>query len=205
MYIPKSQIKENQYTSGKEFTLSTTGKVYIGSYYSTSKGEFFTGKNTNDTPNIKLNKIVDSNNPYNIPTIEIANQVESYYLTDPSYAKAKKLPKNRTPGRIPIQSLPTPTEKNIKDGFLYRYFVKKGNESKFIEISELEYNKFKNQDNSVLWQLYTPIKIQWDIQGDREQVYNGNKTVVSLTEQRQSVPGFTLFFRGKFDKFWIGK
>ncbi len=53
--------------------------------------------------------------------------------------------------------------------------------------------------------INTPTKIKWDIQGDREQVYNGNKTVVSLTEQRENLPGFTLFFREQFDKFWLGK
>jgi hypothetical protein len=118
---------------------------------------------------------------------------------------AKGLSTKRNAPRAPIQTLGKPTDKDIQNGFFYRYFVKKGNEGRFIEISKEEHLKFQNKDTSVQWQLYIPTRIKWDIQGDREQVYNGNKTVVSLTEQRENLPGFTLFFRGQFDKFWIGK
>ena len=203
MYIPKSQIKENLYTNGGEYVIDSTKENYIGSYFITSKGLAYTGKNLNDKPNNLLSQqtsttsYTESQFSEPIPT--------NYYIKNDSYYSAKNINSRGNAPAPPKQTLSVPTEKNIKDGFLYRYFVKKGNEGKFIEISELEYNKFKNQDNTVQWQLYTPIKIQWDIQGDREQVYNGNKTVVSLAEQRQSVPGFTLFFRGKFDKFWIGR
>jgi len=203
MYIPKSQIKENLYTNGGEYVIDSTKENYIGSYFITSKGLAYTGKNLNDKPNNLLSQqtlttsYTESKTSEPIPI--------NYYVKNDSYYSAKKINSRGSAPSPPKQALSVPTEKNIKDGFLYRYFVKKGNEGKFIEISELEYNKFKNQDNTVQWQLYTPIKIQWNMQGDREQVYNGNKAVVSLAEQRQSVPGFTLFFRGKFDKFWIGK
>ena len=203
MYIPKSQIKENLYTNGGEYVIDSTKENYIGSYFTTSKGLAYTGKNLNDKPNNLLTQEVKTTNPAEPKSSEPIPI--NYYVKDDSYYSAKNISTRGNAPSPPTQTLNTPTEKDIKDGFLYRYFVKKGNEGKFIEISKLEYSKFKNQDNTVQWQLYTPIKIQWDIQGDREQVYNGNKTVVSLAEQRQSVPGFTLFFRGKFDKFWIGK
>lgn len=203
MYIPKSQIKENLHTNGGEYVIDSTQENYVGSYFITSQGLAYTGKNLTDKPNNLLSK---QTSPTNYTESKSSEPVPTnYYVKNDSYYSAKNINSRGNAPSPPKQTLPTPTEKNIKDGFLYRYFVKKGNEGKFIEISELEYNKFKNQDNTVQWQLYTPIKIQWDIQGDREQVYNGNKTVVSLAEQRQSVPGFTLFFRGKFDKFWLGK
>lgn len=206
-YYPKSQIKENQYTNGGEFVVVSTQENYLGYYWSTSKGEFFTGKTPNEKPTQKIQ--VASKIPAlektksKTPTIEPFP--DTYFIVDDAYYQSKGLSKYRDAPRLPIQTLNRPTDKDIQNGFFNRYFVKKGNEFKFIEISKDEYNKFKNQDTSVQWQLYTPTKIKWDIQGNREQVYNGNKTVVSLTEQRENLPGFTLFFREQFDKFWIGK
>ena len=206
-YYPKSQIKENQYTNGGEFVVVSSQENYSGYYWSTSKGEFFTGKTPNDKPTQKIQ--IASKIPAlektktKTPTLEPFP--DTYFIIDDAYYQSKGLSKYRDAPRIPIQILGKPTDKDIQNGFFNRYFVKKGNEFKFVEISKEEYNKFKDKDTSVQWQLYTPTKIKWDIQGPREQVYNGNKTVVSLTEQRENLPGFTLFFREQFDKFWLGK
>lgn len=208
-YYPKSQIKENQYTNGGEFVVISTQENYVGSYWSNSKGEFFTGKTPNSEFNLQLE--IASKIPAlektksKTPTIEPFPK--NYFVVNDSYyrAKNKSLRDGKDAPRPPFQTLNKPTDKDIQNGFFNRYFVKKGNEFKFIEISKDEYNKFKDRDSNVQWQLYTPTKIKWDIQGNREQVYNGNKTVVSLAEQRENLPGFTLFFRDQFDKFWIGK
>ena len=206
-YYPKSQIKENQYTNGGEFVIVSSQENYSGYYWSTSKGEFFTGKTPNDKPTQKIQ--VASKIPAlektksKTPTIEPFP--DTYFIVDDAYYQSKNLSTKRDAPRAPIQTLGKPTDKDIQNGFFNRYFVKKGNEFKFIEVDKEEYFRFSNKYSFVQWQLYTPIKIKWDIQGDREQVYNGNKTVVSLTEQRENLPGFTLFFRDQFDKFWIGK
>jgi hypothetical protein len=203
MYFPKSQIKENLYTNGGEFEIASTKRDYIGPYFSTSKGQFYTGKNYNDTPNNLLVKTTLKSTPSE--SILSEPLPKNYYIIDDSYYNSKNIDSRGIAPRTPIQTLGKPTDKDIQNGFFYRYFVKKGNEGRFIEISKEEHLKFQNKDTSVQWQLYTPTRIKWDIQGDREQVYNGNKTVVSLTEQRKNLPGFTLFFRDQFDKFWIGK
>lgn len=205
MYYPKSQIKEKLYTNGGELQLENSQQEYKGYYFLTSKQEAYTGKNPQDKPNNRLVPI--SNVSMNEEAIfkEDGFIPDSYYFINDSYYNAKGLPLNRRAPRRPIQTLNRPTDKDIQNGFFNRYFVKKGNEFKFIEISKEEHLKFQNKDTSVQWQLYIPTKIKWDIQGDREQVYNGNKTVVSLTEQRENLPGFTLFFKDQFDKFWIGR
>jgi hypothetical protein len=206
-YYPKSQIKENQYTNGGEYLISSTQENYKGYYWSTSKKEYFTGKTPKDKPTQKLeiaSKLIGLEKT-NLSTPTIEPFPSNYYIVDNSYYKSKNLPTKRDAPRPPIQTLNVPTNKDIQNGFFYRYFVKKGNEFKFIEISKEEYNLFQNQDISVQWQLYTPIKIQWGIQGNRKQVYNGNKTVVSLTEQRENTPGFTLSFKKQFDKFWLSE
>jgi len=201
MYFPKSQIKSNQYTNGGKLQVKSTGEEYTGYFFSTSQGKYYSGKTPNDTLNEILIPIPSQSTVIN----EQDYPSRDYYVTNFDYYNSKNIPLDRIAPRAPIQTLGKPTDKDAQNGFFNRYFVKKGNEFKFIEISKAEYDKFLNQDISVQWQLYTPTKIKWDIEGDREQVYNGNKTVVSLAEQRQNLPGFTLSFKDQFDKFWIGK
>jgi len=201
MYFPKSQIKSNQYTNGGELQVKSTGQEYKGYYFTTSNGDFYSGKTPDDSPIETLIQIPSQVGKVDGESIPLKN----YYVADFDYYNAKNISLDRTAPRAPIQTLGKPTDKDIQNGFFYRYFVKKGNEGRFIEISKDEYNYFRSQNSRVQWQLYIPTQIKWDIQGDREQVYNGNKTVVSLTEQRENLPGFTLFFRDQFDKFWIGK
>jgi hypothetical protein len=38
--------------------------------------------------------------------------------------------------------------------------------------------------------------------GDKIEVFNKNKTIVSLKEQKENLPGFTLSFKNKFDKYY---
>ena len=57
MYYPKSQIKTNLYTNGDEFIRSDNRQPYTGYYYSTSKGESYSGKNPNTPETILLIKI----------------------------------------------------------------------------------------------------------------------------------------------------
>ena len=50
MYYPQSQIKTNLYTNGGEFVVKSTDQNYVGSYWKTSSGQFFSKKNPQDIP-----------------------------------------------------------------------------------------------------------------------------------------------------------
>ena len=50
MYFPQSQIKTNLSTNGGEFVTLSTNENYIGPYWSTSSGKYYTKKNPQDTP-----------------------------------------------------------------------------------------------------------------------------------------------------------
>lgn len=47
MYYPLSEITENLYTAGSEFVDNQTKEYYVGYYFSTSDGKYFTGKTLN--------------------------------------------------------------------------------------------------------------------------------------------------------------
>lgn len=201
MYFPKSQIKENLYTSGGEFVLARSGKEYIGKYFSTSTGKFYTGKNTQDKPNNELRKTLFSTND----DVNLEAEPTNYYVYDTSYYKAKNISSQGKGPRSPIQSIPEPTEKDYKNGSFFRYFVKKTNESQFIEIDKKEYTNFSQKNPIVIWNLYTPIKLNWQLEGKREEVYLANKNIVSILEKKHQLYGFSLFFRGKFGKYFKSK
>ena len=127
------------------------------------------------------------------------------YLIDTNYYRARNLPSNRGDApRPPIKYETIPTENDYLRGQYTRFFVKKGNENLFIEISQNEYKKFKEKSPEVQVNLYTPISLTWDLTGTEEEVYNNNKGVVSLIERRNKLYGFELSFKEKFSKYWRG-
>jgi hypothetical protein len=121
MYYPKSQIKTNLYTSGKEYSLTTTKEEYIGYYYEISTGQQFTGKNPQDGPNISLqssdsypNSLIE-NQP--IPTEEIIALNSTDYIPT-------NVPTVRS---IPLFNPTLPTSQDNQNGQFNRYFCKKNN------------------------------------------------------------------------------
>lgn len=50
MYFPKNKIKTGLYTAGNEYVIKSNGVNYIGPYWRTSDGKYFTGTSPNNTP-----------------------------------------------------------------------------------------------------------------------------------------------------------
>lgn len=198
MYYPKSQIKTNLYTNGKEFSLSTTKGEYIGYYYETSSGQQYTGKNPQDGPNILLQTSDSYPNPL---TENISTPPEEIVpLTSSEYQDPNK-PVVRA---IPLFNLTFPSDQDKVNGQFSRYFCKKNNETKYLEINKDTYQKLQNKDSKIAWDLYTPIIVLWVIQGNQTQVFNSNKATVQSIEQNIKWYGFTQYFQDKFLKYYLG-
>jgi len=214
MYYPKSQIKTNLYTNGGEYVLASTKESYKGYYFETSSGKRFTGKAPQDGTNSPLIKLGNPINPINptlpSPTDPIIYALEGnkgdndldvgldpneyFDLNNSSYFPLRFLP----------QSNPTtPTSKDQSLGVFTRYFCKKRNELKYLEIDKTTYTKLFTQDKTIAWDLYAPEKTLWYIKGDKEQIYKANKGLISLIEQQQKWYGFTQFFQDKFLKYYL--
>jgi len=207
MYYPKSQIKTNLHTQGKEFIIASTGQDYKGYYYMTSKGQAYSGKTPSDSPtqllqtttqNPSLSAIAGDAEP-GLGGSLISNA--SFFTLPSSYISSTKINISNSPSS-PKQSYPIPTENDYKLGEFQRYFIKKGNESKFLEISLEDYRKYVSQDRDVLFELYTPIQINWILTGEKEQVYRVNQNIVAKAEREQNLPGFTQYFRDRFTQFY---
>jgi hypothetical protein len=194
-FYPKSQIKQNLHTNGGEYILSTTKEEYKGYYYEISSGKRYTGKSPNDAPNILLEPIVSPSAipPNNtIPTIT-TDTFNVYSVLN------KPLPE-RT---IPQYQQTLPTQKDQQLGVFSRFFCKKTNEIKYIEISQSTFNQLQSKSPQIAWDLYTPISTLWYIKGDREKVYTTNKNLIKLIEDSQKFPGFTQYFKEDFSKYFV--
>lgn len=217
MYYPKSQIIENQKTNGGELKNSSTQQEYKGPFYQTSDGSFYAGKTPQNKPTILLEPISPNNNPLINPTSITSQDTISrkfidptseplsnnYFIIDESYYSSKNIPEDRgVAPRKPKFTITTPTPINYQNGYFTRYFVKKVNNNLYLEVNKEEYNLFKNADPTVQYNLYTPIEITWSLTGDRVEVFNKNKTIISLKEQKENLPGFILSFKNKFDKYF---
>jgi len=194
-FYPKSQIKQNLYTNGGEYILSTTKEEYKGYYYEISSGKRYTGKSPNDAPNILLNPIVSpSAIPVNtnIPTIT-TDTFNVYSVLN------KPLPE-RT---IPQYQQTIPTQKDQQLGVFSRFFCKKTNEIKYIEINQSTFSQLQSKSPQIAWDLYQPVSTLWYIKGDREKVYTTNKNLIKLIEDSQKWPGFTQYFKEDFSKYFV--
>jgi hypothetical protein len=191
MYYPKSQIKTNLYTNGKELTLSTDGTFYKGPYYELSTGKKYTGKTPEDGINIELSPITSN------PILSITPEDNQIYLTQNPISKT--LPTRS----IPQFNSPLPTTQEQQNGQFVRYFCKKTNELKYMEIDSNTYNKLKVKDPKIAWDLYNPTQIIWLIQGNQEQVYNSNKGSVQSIEQNLKWYGFFQYFKNDFSKYYL--
>lgn len=199
MYYPKSQIRTNLFTNGKQFINISTKEEYNGYYYETSTGQQYTGKTPEDGPNILLtpipslsNLLVDSITPP--PLITSESVIEDQY-------SPTSIPVVRA---IPVFNITLPTDQDKVNGQFNRYFCKKNNEIKYLEIDKDTYQKLQNKDPKIAWDLYTPVIILWVIQGNQTQVFNSNKATVQAIEQNAKWYGFTQYFQDKFLKYYLG-
>lgn len=217
MYYPKSQITSNLYTNGQELIIEGTNQLYIGYYWKTSKGEFFTGKTPQDTPKQKLIKATSdfSQTPSNPSILEsnIALSYDAPYIGDNeslyneklilNYLKLKKISPISPPSvKIPMYSSTLPTQQDYTNGEMRRYFCKKTNEVIYLEVSKDTYDKLVGQDSQILWQLYKPFNLPWQLSGNKEQVYKTNKNIVELTSVKQKLPMLAEYLRMDFTKYY---
>ena len=198
MYYPKSQIIENLKSEPGELFDARTGEEYVGSYFKTSDNRMYTGKNPQDLPNIKLK----TNSPKE-KSIDSEPLPESYYIIDDAYYSAINQGINRKSPRPPKSSTPKPNKADYKLGEFQRYFLKKGNENWYLEVSKDEYELFNSKNKIVQWDSYLPLSINWNLTGKESKVYVTNENIVELWETRLSIFGFYSYFKGKFSQYYL--
>lgn len=191
-YYPKSQIKTGLYTKGNEFIVTQTGQQYIGEYWGISTGEFFSGKGPDYNPSFKLSPVSQINkNTLKVENSPVEEDSTSYYIPDETYNNIKNIPLNQQAPRYPKQYVSSPNENDFKNGYMMKYFLKKGNEYKYIEISQSEYLLYISKSSTIPNELFIPKSMKWELNKDNS--YN-----VAYIENTMGWYGFTQYFKGKF-------
>jgi hypothetical protein len=199
MYFPLSQISTNLSTNGGEFVYLTTKQPYSGNYWKTSTGKFYTGKTPQDTPTQELIPVA-SDTGVTPPTPILIN---SYYnQMDDNNEIYIDLVKPPSPALPPLYSVNIPTQQDYSIGEYRRYFCKKTNEIVYLEINKDTYDKLVGKDSKILYQLYQPFNLPWQLTGDKSQVFITNKNITELTSKQQKLPMLSEYLRNDFTKYY---
>ena len=198
-YIPKSQIKENQFTSGYEWLYVKNNAIYTGFYYLLSNGKAYTGKNPNDPPIEEIYKIDnpiqspqvnDASLNDNNPQVIYADNYDGHVFED-QFQKARDV---ATYGRLTgvdynlqrskPQYIPTyPTPEDYDKGMFVRYFVCRINQLEYIETNKETYDNINSKNDVWVWEDYKPFTLNWYINGDIDRVFNNNKGSIFIVEK----------------------
>jgi hypothetical protein len=200
MYYPLSQITSNLYTNGNEFTYIGRDLPYVGYYWKVSSGKYYTGKTPQDTPS---EEIILISNPSQISTTSPdTNSNFSYYNIDGISSEYIGIVQPPPPSLSPNYFPTIPTQEDYQIGEFRRYFCKKTNEIIYLEIDKDTYNKLINKDSTILYQLYQPFNLPWQLTGDKPQVFIINKNITELTSKQQKLPMLSKYLKNDFTKYY---
>jgi len=213
MYYPKSQIKTNLYTNGGEFYLSTTKEEYKGYYFKVSDGSYFTGKTPNDLPNIELLVVSDeywdltsqtqNGGNFQQPADNIDGYVFGTQSQNPQSVDNYNILKGTPPTTlIPYYSPAIPKESDYSVKEFRRYFCKKTNEVRYTEIDKKQYNLLIEKSDDILWSLYHPFYLDWQLVGNKQQIAQTNKNIVELKSKREKLPKLGDYLRHDYLKYY---
>jgi hypothetical protein len=219
-YYPKSQIKTNLYTNGGELVYAQNLSNYTGFYFKISTGHLYTGKTPNNEKNFQLIPVNGPNSspfsknlePANPNLNQNPNQSITLINDGISYPDGTLYPLEFDTSRylnpfisrvIPTTNPTHPTEQDKQNGYFTRYFCKKNNELKYIEINKDMFTKLNSKDSQAAWDLYTPVSIKWIIKGDINVVNATNSTNVNIAARNNNFNGFNQFFKS-YSQYYVG-
>lgn len=177
IYYSDNEITDNLYTSGLEWMLQENNTEYIGLYHQYLTGEVFTQATWNPSLSQKL--------------IPYETKDSKTYI----YAELK--PDIVTKYINANSAYPVITDIDRKNGFIYRYFIKRYDHKFATEILEADYQKWLNFDIDPI--LYQAIKVKWIITGPKQTIDIGGIKTIGVYEQNletikmleQTTPGIS--------------
>ena len=163
IYYPDTQIRKNQFTSGKEWMTLNDWEEYIGYYHIyDSTREVFTEPEWHPNKSRVLVRYEERHSSY-LKYNDIVN-----YTTVRGQKTEKIGPIQYRRFSAPVAVVRQLTSAEEQSGLMTRYFVFKRNEreNKYpIEIDEKQANKFENTREGINQFLYELVQIPWKIDG----------------------------------------
>ena len=173
IYYTKAQITEGLVTEGNEW-MFTDNTEYIGQYHTYTTGEVFSevtfvdGKSRILIPYVNVQSI----NQQNEIGIDTAKNFEYNGI------KTLDIKKSITPNPNQIQ----PTDKDIKRGWMERYFAKKVNDDIILELTKEDFDNVGTEKglDKILWEKF---KLRWKISGDATDVIETNQRTIQIKSE----------------------
>lgn len=172
LYYPENQIQRNLFTEGGEWMTIDDWKEYIGFYHKYATGEIFTEKDWNPLKSKKLVKYQTRNDSY------------FKYLDLKHYVLVKGEKKEIIGGggnhfyryTAPRAIKVVPSEIEIEDGVMNRYFVYKRNEPDRVcfEVDSSQVTNYSSDNVGINQYLYGLIEIPWKLSGPEFDVRENN-------------------------------
>ena len=212
-YIPKSQIKENQFTPGNEWFYVKNNVSYTGLYYLLSNGKAYTGKNQNSPPNdeiVKQTFIAPTPEVKNYETDDGGNLVQyidnydgfiygnqTQHPEDIRYYSILKNTDYNLYRASPTYNPVVPTLEDYEKGVFTRYFTCKINQLEYLEVSKSTYDNINTQNGAWVWEDYIPFTINWYIRGNIDRCFKNNNGEIFLAEKKINRKGLKEYLGNK--------
>ena len=192
-YYPKSQVKINLFTQGKELEVISSKEEYTGHYWKNSKGEYFTGRNPSSPSPVPLQPV---------PKIP-PSQINMVTLTplNPRYNTLKNANINKFL-LLPYYQKPSPTNKEYEIGSFVRYFAKKSNQNLYIETTKEIYDQFINKNQDYDYLSYIVFNLTWTLRGKKSLVKTINEKIIATTERKLNIQGLNSYLNFNHLEFY---
>lgn len=211
-YYPLSQVVTGSRTDGTEFFVE--GKPYIGPYYTTSDGKYFTGNNpvTGQSKQMTPASPIISDLDEPLPGYMSGYTILSTQIND-DYINVKNIDIEKYKNFLPITPYYiNPTEQDYTKGYIMRYFTKKRNESGYIiEIDKKTFLSLQRFDSPYDYAVYHTMDTYWQLTGplnDKVDPKTGIRTKGIIDTNKRlieskdpSFRGLVEYIGGKYDKF----
>ncbi len=177
-YYPKSRIITGLKANNGEFK-TPDGKEYIGDYFITYEGNYFAGKNPQDT---LVRPLVKITTPTHSPNLIVSKDSLVF-----NKLNAKKI--NILEFQEPTLFYPVPNENDYKNNKIIRYFAKQRTPRQFqlIEIDKTTYDDLINRGGIYNYPLWKPTSLFWRISNSLEKEVQSHKFAESVKESNQRV------------------
>ena len=173
IYYTKAQVREGLVTEGGEW-MFTDNTEYIGQYHTYTTGEVFSEATFVDGKSRILIPYV------NVQNINQQNEIGIDTAKNFEYDNIKTLDvkKSITPNPNQIQ----PTDKDIKRGWMERYFAKKVNDDIILELTKEDFDNVGTEKglDKILWEKF---KLRWKISGDATDVIETNQRTIQIKSE----------------------
>ena len=214
VYIPKSQIKSNQFTKRFSWVYVKNKQPYTGFYYTLSNGSAFTGRSPNDPPNDEIIQLSENEISSPLAREEGVYNLQSEYVgayesttfeeqrQDALDVSIYGILVNQDPTLVrsyPLYSKPMPTPEDYEKGEFLRYFCFKINQpNSCLEINQKTYDDLQAQNPVWMWEDFISFTLNWQINGDIDKVFNSNKGSIFVKEQELNKTGLESYLNKNY-------